>query len=91
MDGDREEDDVDEEWCATCRYWLDMMDEDGSGRSLGFCKRFPPVFVGGPDHDYSMVGIYSRSAPVVTDGEDWCGEWKPISLTLSSQSPTADA
>lgn len=51
--------------CNNCLYWRNDHPTDDSA---GYCHRFPPVFEAG--------ARYTFTEWPVTDGGDWCGEWK---------------
>jgi hypothetical protein len=51
-----------EQHCRNCRFYTDDDRWTGPTEGMGLCRRHPPT---------------SDSMPEV-DGDDWCGEWKPV-------------
>ena len=60
--------------CKTCVYWgfVDSTFGETDAQSIwGFCKRYPPTQTA----EMNDYGIYTNGHPV-TDGIEWCGEYK---------------
>jgi hypothetical protein len=57
--------------CESCKHSADVFGTAENGETITWCKRYPPVFVGGdPDK------LISWQQPTVLCG-DGCSEWAP--------------
>lgn len=78
---------MENERCDNCQFCR-MMEPDEEGKeSVGFCERFPPVYVG--PHGSSELEEFevgSWGSPVV-GASHWCGEWKAKATNPPPASP----
>jgi len=67
------------ERCETCQYWLcHVKQADPVSREVigeGWCRIYPPVVH--PQGKESNFTNFLRGEWPVTEGGDWCGEWRP--------------
>ena len=74
---------MDEE-CENCRFWEYIEADDPLVESgdIGWCRRYPPVFIGYTDTGAVGIPLPTGNAsdffalPVINRSE-WCGEYKP--------------
>lgn len=59
--------------CRNCRFFEELQIDDGP-ITQGFCRRFPPLFVGKPTN-YTKATIDDFTHPITAQG-NWCGEWE---------------
>ena len=79
-----------DERCETCRFWLFWTHSRSTFRDaddkdpvpLGVCRRYPPTVTEKIDYDEGTWGI--NASPPETQGDDWCGEYKPDNQTQTS-------
>lgn len=62
--------------CRDCRFW----DQFKAPASAGFCRRYPPVYVGTFNHSAQWF------LPQ-TDDSDWCGEWAGKQEVIQNVAP----
>ena len=67
--------------CDDCKFYKHHDGVNAEGMECGYCKRFPPVFVGPmePVDEWSGDIPYEKftkwSHPVVMGCAEWCGEF----------------
>jgi len=61
------------EKCSQCRFYHTQHPRD----SAGYCRRFPPVFVGHQEDDSGL--IYEIFQQPVVETSEWCGEFAAVS------------
>ena len=61
--------------CATCKYFYWDGDMTIDDTHLGYCLRFPPVYIGKPktEKEYDETSLFSQ--PAVDPETTVCGEW----------------
>ena len=73
--------------CEKCRFWdfQEELERDGPSGSqehrtiaYGHCRRYAPAALHESESRKSAPGrMLMRANWPYTEGEDWCGEWKP--------------
>lgn len=86
MSADDDEEKDDREICMNCRWWSQRDPDKGEREPwIGWCRRYPPVFVGVGDKEDDDA---DWRQPEVQD-DDFCGEFTPRPTTVQPGPRTA--
>ncbi len=66
-----------DERCENCRFWIKDEEPDSV---IGGCRRYPPA----------AGSTWTDCHLPITNRKQWCGEWHPISVSVTPQTDVVE-